>query len=439
MVRNVIIAVLAIALIATGYWGYREHRDKNAVLQHAENNYQQAYHDLTYYIDKIHDHLGTVLATGSNGTGANDLTEIWRLSALARGDIGQLPLTLLPFNKTAELLSNIGNFSYQASVKNGKQPLKPEDYKQLESLYKQSGTIEKSLRDVQQVIMDHHLRWMDVEMALASKKQPADNQVIDGLRTVDQKVGDFENDWDPAVTRTQLNEWDALKNLTGRPISKKAAQSIVRRFLNIPNGKYVVEPLGKGSGFPAYTVTVRDDRNGNTAVATVARKGGHVVWFVKYRDIKDRRISLYRASNAAGAFLNRHGFKNMALIQSDQYDNVGVFTFARKIGDVWDYPASIRMKVALDNGEVLAFDDRGYLAHQSDASLPLKPAITAETAKKGMNQTIAVQEQHLAIIENDLGNPVLCYEFIGTKGADTYRVLVNAADGRQEKVELMTA
>ena len=36
---------------------------------------------------------------------------------------------------------------------------------------------------------------------------------------------------------------------------------------------------------------------------------------------------------------------------------------------------------------------------------------------------------------NDIGEEVLCYEFIGTMDHDTYRVYINAADGTEEKVE----
>ena len=41
----------------------------------------------------------------------------------------------------------------------------------------------------------------------------------------------------------------------------------------------------------------------------------------------------------------------------------------------------------------------------------------------------------MAIITNDLGEEVLCYEFFGTMDDDTYRVYINANDGMEEKVE----
>jgi len=65
--------------------------------------------------------------------------------------------------------------------------------------------------------------------------------------------------------------------------------------------------------------------------------------------------------------------------------------------------------------------------------------LTSREAKKELNKNMKVQEEHLAIYENELEQNVLCYEYIATKGNDTYRILVNANTGKQEKVELMNA
>lgn len=439
MVRNVIIVVMAIALVATGYWGYQEHQDKNAVLIHAENNYQQSFHDLAYNVDKIHDHLGTALATSSTDMSSPELSEVWRLSSLARGDIGQLPLTLLPFNQTAEFLSNLGKFSFQASVKNGHDSLTKDQYNQLNTLYKQSGKIEKSLRGVQQKIADNNLRWMDVEMAVASQKQPNDNQIVDGLRTVNQKVEGFDNTWDPAVSRSSLDELGKLNYLSGSYISETDASKKVKSFLGIKNGAADVQKTGKGSNFAGYNVTVHNNKTDNTTVASITEKGGHMVWFVKHRPVKDQRFSLYRGATYAANYLKKHGITNMDMVKSDQYNNVGVYTYAKLLGKVRDYPSSIRIKVALDNGEVLAFDETEYLVHQSDKKMDLKPKLTSQQAMKGLSKNVKIQEQNLVIYENELGQNVLCYEFFGTKGKDTYRILVNANSGQQEKVKLLTA
>ncbi|MCY9389659.1 germination protein YpeB, partial [Bacillus haynesii] len=43
MIRGILIALLGVAIVGTSYWGYKEHQEKDAVLLHAENNYQRAF------------------------------------------------------------------------------------------------------------------------------------------------------------------------------------------------------------------------------------------------------------------------------------------------------------------------------------------------------------------------------------------------------------
>ncbi|HEU5138939.1 MAG TPA: germination protein YpeB, partial [Bacillales bacterium] len=150
MTRTVTIIVLAIALVATGYWGYQEHQEKNAVLLQAENNYQQAFHNLVYHVDQLQDKIGTTLAMSSKQTLSPALAQVWRLSTAAHGEVGKLPLTLMPFNDTEEFLSNIGEFSYRVTTRNlSKKPLTENEYQTLEKLYKRSSAIEHQLRRVQ--------------------------------------------------------------------------------------------------------------------------------------------------------------------------------------------------------------------------------------------------------------------------------------------------
>ena len=180
MIRGILIGILAIGVAGTAYWGYQEHQEKNAVLINAENNYQRAFHNLTYRMDLLNDKIGSTLAMNSKESLSPSLIEVWRLTSQAHGDVGQLPLTLLPFNKTEEFLANIGNFSYRTAVRDlSKDPLTDKEYQTLKTLYKQSGDIQGELRNVQHMVLKNNLRWMDVELALATGKENTDNTIIE--------------------------------------------------------------------------------------------------------------------------------------------------------------------------------------------------------------------------------------------------------------------
>lgn len=200
----ILFPVTAILLIGALVWGYQENQEKNSILIKAENQYQRAFHDLSYHMDKLHAELGNTLAVHSASTGSHrkSLVNVWRITSEAQNEINQLPLTLLPFNKTEEFLSRISKFSYQTAVRDlTKQPLTDNEIKNLKELYKSSALISQDLQGVQHKVIANRLRWMDVETALASEREPRDNTIIDGFKTVDKRVGEYpELDWGPSVS-----------------------------------------------------------------------------------------------------------------------------------------------------------------------------------------------------------------------------------------------
>src|SRR5690625_403280 len=158
MIRWISIVVLSIGIVGTGVWGYQEHQEKNSILIQAENTYQRSFHELTYNIDLLHDTIGSSLAMNSKEQLSPQLAEIWRITSLAHNNVGQLPLTLVPFNKTEEFLSKMGDFSYKVAVRDlNKTPLSDEEDNTLQSLYEMSGEIKQKLLRVQNMALENKL------------------------------------------------------------------------------------------------------------------------------------------------------------------------------------------------------------------------------------------------------------------------------------------
>ncbi|BAM52775.1 spore membrane component [Bacillus subtilis BEST7613] len=168
----------------------------------------------------------------------------------------------------------------------------------------------------------------------------------------------------------------------------------------------------------------------------ITKKGGHPVYLIQNREVKDQKISLNDGSNRALAFLKKNGFEtdDLEIDESAQYDKIGVFSYVPVENKVRMYPEAIRMKVALDDGEVVGFSARDFLTSHRKRTIP-KPAITEAEAKSKLNKNVQVRETRLALITNELGQEVLCYEMLGTIENDTFRMYINAKDGSEEKVE----
>ncbi|NMD70298.1 germination protein YpeB [Bacillus sp. DNRA2] len=436
MLRGIFIGVLSLGIAGTAYWGYQEHREKNAILLNAENNYQRAFHDLVYNVDLLHDKIGTTLAMNSRQSLSPALAEVWRLTSQAHSEVGQLPLTLLPFNKTEEFLAQIGDFSYQTAIRDlEKEPLNEKEYAALQGLYKQSSDIQDELREVQHLVLKNNLRWMDVEMALATGKENADNTIIDGFKTVENTVDGYaETDFGPAFINMQKKD-ENFKYLKGKKISKQDAIETAKKYAGLGNDVQVkVESSGKDSDYGFFSVSVKDKKSSQEANMDVTKKGGYPIWFITSREVGTQKISLNDATNKAIEFLKQNGFENLDLFESAQYDNTGAFTFVSKENDVRIYPDAIRVKVALDDGQLIGFSANDYLKSHRSREIPA-PKLTLEEARAKTNPNLKVMEDRLAVILNDLNQEVLCYEFLGTLGDDTFRIYINSESGLEEKVD----
>lgn len=437
MFRWISIALLVIAGIGLGAWGYKEHEEKNAVLIQAENTYQRAFHELTYHMDLLHDKIGTALAASSDKRLSPELVEIWRITSESLGNVGQLPLSLLPFNKTASFLSDIGEFTYQTAARDLEDdPLSEEERADLEELYAQAEDIQGELRNVQHAVLEDNLRWMDVQLALATEDEPMDNKVIDGFKTVEKKVKGYEEGNVDSSIFAITPDKEMYQSITGEDVAEEEAVNIARDIFHLPDEDLTVSTTGEGSEIPMYTMTYRDDDI--NAYMDMTKQGAHPVTIIMKRPVKEQNLSLHEGTLEAEEYLKSFDIDDMTLFQSSEHNGIGMYSYIFQDEDVRILSDAIQIKVALDNGDILGFSGRNFYSNHHDRDIP-QPEITEEEAVDLVNENLTVNEIHLAIIDDDFDDEVLVYEILGSLDEDTYRIFINADNGDEEKVEKLSS
>lgn len=437
MIRWILISVLSLGILGTTFWGYQEHQEKNAILIQAENTYQRAFHELTYHVDLLHDKIGSSLAMNSKDRLSPQLVEIWRLTSEAHANVGQLPLSLLPFNKTEEFLSNIGDFTYRVAVRDlDKDPLTEQEITSLENLYKQSGEIKNELREVQHIVLNNHLRWMDVQLALATQDEQADNKIIDGFKTVEEKVEGYTEGNANTLTGDHTTKEHEYIFLNDKKLSEQEILERSKKIFNIKKeNDLVITKSGEGSDVPIYTVSYQNEQK--NAYMDLTEQGGHPITLLVDRPLKEKKLSLNDGLEKAEEYLEQYDFDHMTIFQSSEYENVGVYSFLYNEDGIRIHSDSVDVKVGLDNGDILGFSAKNYFMNHRERDIT-EPTISVEEAKDKVNDAVEIQEEFLAIIDNDIGEEVLVYEFLGILNDDTYRIFINAMDGTEEKVEKLS-
>ena len=434
-ISAVVMPIAVLAAVGLGVWGYQVNTEKNTILIKAENQYQRSFHDLSHNVGQLQQELGGMLAVNPSKQGyyRREMINLWRITNQAKTNITQLPLTMLPFDKTQELLHRLSKFSYQTSIRDlDAKPLTDGEKKTLRSLYECTKDIDKELSQVQNTILAKNLRWMDVEAALASQKENQDNVIIDGFKTLNKKAEGYSDlDFGPDVMKTA--ERRDLNKLPGKEMSAEEVRKIAEKFLGLPNSSSLtITENGPGTEFNSYTVSYPTGKNEELTL-DYSKKGGHLLQFMRPRSIGTKVLDAKGAQDAAKEFLEEHGFANMKLINYDEYQRTAALTFAQEHQGVLVYPEAVMLNVALDDGQVTDMRAANYHFEKKDRSFG-KPKLTEKEARKELAPSFQVLSTREALIENELGEQVRCHEFFGKANGQMYRVFINSENGYEEKV-----
>src|SRR5699024_11983549 len=82
-------------------------------------------------------------------------------------------------------------------------------------------------------------------------------------------------------------------------------------------------------------------------------KGGHPMTLLVDRPINEKELSLNEGMEKAEEYLQTFGFEDIDIFQSNEFDDIGVYSFLSKEDDIRIHSDAIEVKIALDNGEIL--------------------------------------------------------------------------------------
>ncbi len=97
------------------------------------------------------------------------------------------------------------------------------------------------------------------------------------------------------------------------------------------------------------------------------------------------------------------------------------------------YSDLIKLKIALDDGEVLGMETTGYLNNHTERDIK-SPKISKSQAKASLNKNLEIMSEGLAIIPTEWKTEIYCYEFKGKVDNIDFLVYVNSNTGKEENI-----
>ena len=165
----------------------------------------------------------------------------------------------------------------------------------------------------------------------------------------------------------------------------------------------------------------------------ISKKGGHIVESSFDRDVQEEKISQVEANEIGKAYLASKGFENMKETYFIKQGNIVTINYAYNDSGIIVYPELIKVRVALDNGEILGIETTGDLnSHKSRAYK--KPDISIEQARKSLNEKIEIKSESMAIIPTKWKTEIFCYEFKGSVEGKDFLVYINCETGDEEDI-----
>lgn len=165
----------------------------------------------------------------------------------------------------------------------------------------------------------------------------------------------------------------------------------------------------------------------------VSQKGGHIVYMNYYREVKEEKINPDQALEIGKKFLEEKGYPNMKETYYMMQSGNIVINYAYMQDDVTVYSDLIKLKIALDNGEILGMELAGYLNCHEERNID-KEIISKEKAKENLNKEIEIISEGLAIIPTEFLTEILCWEFKGKVDDNEFIVYINAKNGEEEDI-----
>ncbi len=435
MLSLVVTLVTVIAVL--GLYTYKRERQFR---QTAENNYNMAFFELVSYVENVETYLAKSLISSTPEHGAETLTHVWREANLAQSYLARLPMGSQELANTSKFLNQVSDYSFSLSRKNiNNQNLTEDDFNNLKELHTYSVDLENTLNQLSADINDGRIKWGELTNKGSSIfLTQVSNISKDSFDNLEENFHEYSGlIYDGAFSEHMTSV--EKKGLTGEEISEEEAKKIATDFIgNDRVGEINSNGVSGDTDIPSYDFSIKAKNDKKEIITvSVSKKGGHIIFMNYNRNVEAESISQERADEIGKDFLNSKGFPNMKETYYLKQNGVVTINYAYNQkstnGDVVVYPDLIKVKVALDNGEILGIETTGYLNSHYERNIPVAK-ITKEKAKENLNKSLQIESEGMAIIPTKFKTEILCWEFKGKVDDTEFLVYINAQTGAEEDI-----
>lgn len=406
-------------------------------------NYLQAEYSKNMYelinsVQNIRVNLGKSAIVGSREQSIIVFGDIFRNAAIANDKLHSLPIEQQTIQSTSKFLSQVGDFCYSLgrSASQGKN-LEEKDYDTIETLKNRSFELESSLNQVANDINSGKVKWGEIRKKVSGVlAKNGEEGVVEKFSTIQKQVSQYPALIYDGPFSDNVQDIKPRVNLE-KEVSKEEAQKLAEKAI----GKNRIESItlkedNTRTNIPTYSFDImlkgRDEKS--KVVCDISKKGGRVVYILDYRQVKTPKLSKEKAMELGKSYLKGLGYDNMYPTYALNYNNTLIVNYVYKQGNIIIYPDQIKVKMALDNGNIIGVESEKYLISHLDKRNIESPKVTKEIAKQRVGKKLSIKSVKLAIVPTETNTEALCYEFSGIYNQESFIVYINANTGFEQRI-----
>ena len=419
---------LIVALSAAAISGYTVANRNRTMIEYG---YQRALGELTEYLGN----MDIALEKGKYATSPTQMeglaAKLQREAGYAKNALSRLPVNGEELSGTYRFLSQVGNFCTTLSkrVAEGGR-ITEEETASLQRLADYAADLTNRLAMMESALAAGQLQLGEVTTVVNRQGGDMDfPSLTDGFLEMEQGFEDYPTlIYDGPFSDHILQQEPKL--LAGVDyINEDKAQLAAREFL----GGSAVERAGESAGtLPCYQFTMENRR------VAISKQGGYVVEYSDSRGIQEAALSVDQALVKGEEALAQKGWDNFSMRYYNLNNGVLIINYAYSKDGVTYYPDLIKIGIAMDNGQLVSLDAKGYIMNHTARELP-KAKVSMADAKKKLSPHLQPKDDgKLALIPSEGLKEIACYEF-SCIGEDEEQVLVyvNIETGEEEQILIL--
>lgn len=405
--------------------------------QTAEDEYNRAMYEMVGYIANVETEFAKLQITNTTKMTSTTLASIWKQSNLAKENLEELPSTENSMSKASKYLTQVSDFSYSLLKKVTKnEKISDEEYEMIAKLYENSKELGSTMNEIYNDLNAGKIKWD--ELKKVSDEKLSETEEITTVSNI-QKIGKNFQEYEGLIYDGAFSDHLLSLNpkfLSEREVTKEEALENITKIFGKENIEDIQELEDSSGTIDLYNFKLKLKNEEDEKNISMTKRDGKMYLMISNREVKEEKISMEEAENKGLEFLKKLGIEKVKENYYLKTENFAIINYAAVEDDVVLYPDLIKVKVALDTGEICSVEAQGYIFNHCKRE-NLTPQISIEKARESVNKNLNILSENLAVIPTESKNEVLTFEFKGKIDEREFLIYINAKTGEEEKILLI--